>query len=285
MDWSETIVGWLSGQTSWAYHGDAPLASEPAALAALALVAHGRDPHAALDWLVGRQGADGSVGITLEQTVPGWPTAQAVLAWALADRHASSDAARYTTAIARGTDWLLTSQGVPLERNETLGHDSTLVGWPWVEGTHSWIEPTAWAVLALKAVGLAQHARTARSGSLARRSLASRRGLQFRQHVCAGPAAFAPSAIERHLPVGAWPAKKSTTRASAAPAIISSSNSLARPRRRRSAIAYSGWPLTTGDRPTPARCWPRRPSECWSAIAALKNWPCWHWLPKPPIIR
>ena len=49
---------------------------------------------------------------------------------------------------------------MPLERNEQLGHDSTLIGWPWVEGTHSWIEPTAWAVLALKAVGLAQHPRT-----------------------------------------------------------------------------------------------------------------------------
>ncbi len=47
-----------------------------------------------------------------------------------------------------------------LERIEELGHDSTLIGWPWVEGTHSWIEPTAWAVLALKSVGLAQHART-----------------------------------------------------------------------------------------------------------------------------
>jgi len=160
MDWSETIIGWLVGQTRWAYHGDAPLASEPAALTAMALVAHGERPNSALDWLAERQGADGSVGVTLEQTTPGWTTAQAVLAWALADRYATTESLRYMGPVGRGTDWLLASRGMPLERNEQLGHDSTLIGWPWVEGTHSWIEPTAWAVLALKAIGMSRHART-----------------------------------------------------------------------------------------------------------------------------
>jgi hypothetical protein len=162
MDWSETIVGWLEGQTTWAYHGIAPQATEPAALAALALLAHGRDAQVALDYLAGSQTADGSVGVELAQNNPGWPTAQAVLAWTVADRQASPAAQRYQTSIARATDWLLETQGLPLEREkaEELGHDSTLVGWSWVEGTHSWIEPTAWAVLALKSVGLSEHPRT-----------------------------------------------------------------------------------------------------------------------------
>jgi hypothetical protein len=38
-------------------------------------------------------------------------------------------------------------------------HDTGLVGWPWVEGTHSWLEPTAMAVLALSLDGLSGHAR------------------------------------------------------------------------------------------------------------------------------
>jgi hypothetical protein len=160
MDWRETIVGWLAGQTSWAYHGDAPLASEPAALTAMALLAHRQNANAALDWLIERQGTDGSVGVTLEQRTPCWTTAQAVLAWALAERHIPNGGLRYTAAITRGIDWLLGSRGIALERTEQLGHDSTLIGWPWVEGTHSWIEPTAWAVLALKAVGLSNHLRT-----------------------------------------------------------------------------------------------------------------------------
>ena len=35
-----------------------------------------------------------------------------------------------------------------------------LVGWAWAEGTHSWLEPTAFAVLALQAAGQSNHART-----------------------------------------------------------------------------------------------------------------------------
>ncbi len=39
------------------------------------------------------------------------------------------------------------------------GHDTSIVAWPWVAETHSWIEPTAFSVLALKAVGLSDHRR------------------------------------------------------------------------------------------------------------------------------
>ena len=42
-----------------------------------------------------------------------------------------------------------------------IGHDSTLVGWPWVDGTHSWLEPTALAILALCREGLGDHPRVA----------------------------------------------------------------------------------------------------------------------------
>lgn len=34
-----------------------------------------------------------------------------------------------------------------------------LVGWPWVESTHSWLEPTAFCFLALKAAGMRAHPR------------------------------------------------------------------------------------------------------------------------------
>ena len=47
-----------------------------------------------------------------------------------------------------------------MHANRIMGHDSTLVGWPWVLGTHSWVEPTALAVLALKAAGEGDHPRT-----------------------------------------------------------------------------------------------------------------------------
>ena len=38
-------------------------------------------------------------------------------------------------------------------------HDTTLVGWPWAAGTYSWIEPTAYAIMALRATGNNGHPR------------------------------------------------------------------------------------------------------------------------------
>ena len=41
----------------------------------------------------------------------------------------------------------------------TVGHDTTLIGWPWVADTHSWLEPTAMTILALCRDGRADHPR------------------------------------------------------------------------------------------------------------------------------
>ena len=60
---------------------------------------------------------------------------------------------------ARAVRWLLSISGAASPRNVDLGHDTTLKGWPWVEGTHSWIEPTAFSLLALKATGQQAHPR------------------------------------------------------------------------------------------------------------------------------
>jgi uncharacterized protein (DUF362 family) len=46
--------------------------------------------------------------------------------------------------------------------------DGTLVGWPWAEGNFSWVEPTAWACLALKRVGQGGHARVREGVALLR---------------------------------------------------------------------------------------------------------------------
>jgi hypothetical protein len=44
-----------------------------------------------------------------------------------------------------------------------MGHNGMLVGWPWVSGTHSWVEPTSLALLAMGREGRAGHPR-AREG-------------------------------------------------------------------------------------------------------------------------
>ena len=109
-------------------------------------------------WLASLQTAQGSVGVFTDQPEPRWPTALAVMAWRQYDRLAKRP--HYGPPAARGLKALLSMEGHTVPKDANLGHDTSLVGWPWVAGTHSWVEPTAFAVLALKASGQQAHART-----------------------------------------------------------------------------------------------------------------------------
>jgi hypothetical protein len=159
-DWQHKLVNRLAGLVPAAYsHGGEP-ASEPTAWAGLALLAHGRRNAAikAARWLADQQADDGSIGVTSSRPAPSWPTSLAVLLWRAVD--IETDSPQFADRIARGLKWSLAQQGETLPRNSLFGHDSTLVGWSWAPRTHSWLEPTAMFVLALKAVGQSQHPRT-----------------------------------------------------------------------------------------------------------------------------
>jgi hypothetical protein len=45
---------------------------------------------------------------------------------------------------------LVLDKGVQLPQTTSYRQDNSLQGWSWLEATFSWVEPTAWAVLALK---------------------------------------------------------------------------------------------------------------------------------------
>lgn len=163
MNWVEDILNQLAGEPSWSYRAGGALAAEPLSLASLALSGYGRadDARRASLKLTQLQGADGSVGITLDEPTPGWPTSFAVLAWAAGlSRSKINERASFQQPIERGVRWLLSTAGDTSIRNPDIGHNAALCGWPWAEGTHSWIEPTATSVLALKATGYADHPRT-----------------------------------------------------------------------------------------------------------------------------
>jgi hypothetical protein len=133
------------------YMADGHAAAEPTALAALAFVAHARPDAArqAADALAATQQTSGEVAVRAGEQSPGWTTSLAVLAWSATDRTALAD------HIHRAIEWLLNNRGQAVPRSEMFGHNTELVGWAYAEQTHSWIQPTAFAVLALKAAGKA----------------------------------------------------------------------------------------------------------------------------------
>lgn len=145
VEWVRSLRYTLSKTIRWGM-------AEPSALSPLALLATD-EPHGASlptsrnasATLAGWQQPDGSIGISKDQPKPGWPTALAILLWRAAGQHESN--------AKRALSWLRQRQGQAVPRNKVFGHDTTIPGFPWVEGTHGWVEPTAWAVLALHAAG------------------------------------------------------------------------------------------------------------------------------------
>jgi len=99
------------------------------------------------------QRPDGRVCLSPRHEDVCWPTALAVLAW-----HGSS---RHEGHRSKAVRFLLDFQGRRIV-NHTVGvtaSDCTPGGWPWAVGTHSWVEPTAYALVALRLSGYGTHAR------------------------------------------------------------------------------------------------------------------------------
>jgi hypothetical protein len=189
---SKSIVStaWMDGALDllacapWGYHAGEPSSAEPTALAALALLGAGRtadaQPH--LQWLAAAQTSDGSIAPFSDLTQSAWPTPQAIFAAEVA----SSLNIDSTFNLRQATQWLLTAEGKTVENSPDFGHNGQLVGWPWVIGTHSWQEPTAWSVSALKALGKSQHPRTREGVRLLVDRLLSTGGCNFGNTVVLG---------------------------------------------------------------------------------------------------
>jgi len=122
----------------------------------LALAANG-DDNKSIDHsrqrLAKEQKEDGRVSITADYPEAFWPTALAVLAW-------QGDAA-FKEVQLKAVHFLINTAGLhwPRQENSPLGHDTSISGWPWVNATHSWVEPTALALLALSISDKADHLR------------------------------------------------------------------------------------------------------------------------------
>ncbi|WP_165220253.1 hypothetical protein [Aquisphaera insulae] len=161
-NWKAAARGMLEARRdrcgAWGYSPGLAPTAEATALAALGILAGGgeSDLPSAADWLRQRQRSDGAVGLSSELAGTGWATPHAILFW----NAAGLDLEPRRAAVR----WLLASRGArmdvpPAERLGVMGHDTSLVGWSWIDGTHSWLEPTAMAVLALCREGQGSHPR------------------------------------------------------------------------------------------------------------------------------
>jgi hypothetical protein len=106
-----------------------------------------------LQWLLTQQQADGSWPLMANLTESSWTSALAVFALAHFEDHRSQ--------ALRGAEWLLQQKGRTLGLLESLKYrlapsfmatelNPDLQAWPWAANSFSWVEPTAYALLALK---------------------------------------------------------------------------------------------------------------------------------------
>jgi hypothetical protein len=96
---------------------------------------------------------DGRVCVSPDHPEAVWPTSLAVFAWHQSPEHRENQ--------TRAADFLITSSGThfPRAANSATAHDTNIKGWPWIADTHSWAEPTALALMALKIAGYGDHQR------------------------------------------------------------------------------------------------------------------------------
>jgi len=125
---------------------DAAPRPDATAWAAAALFAAGKAPAtaaAARTALAAEQFPDGRVPILPQRPEAAWPTIVSLLAW-------SPDPA-FAGPAAKAAAWLTGHPGAAWARqdNAVVGHDTSLRGWAWIDGTHSWVEPTSLVMLAL----------------------------------------------------------------------------------------------------------------------------------------
>lgn len=148
----------------WPYAPGEPAHLEPTCLALLALAdapAHDARRQAALAWLETCAVGDGTYRLERGRREAAWPTALVLFT-----RSALGDDDAKLAPLA-GALLALKGRTVDLKSdNDVSDIDGELIGWPWAEGNFSWVEPTSWAMLALRRLGQGRHERVAQGRQL-----------------------------------------------------------------------------------------------------------------------
>ncbi len=160
MDWRRRLFEELLSRKDkragvWGAYAGSRLRVEPTTLAALACLAH--DPAVKSiagevgGWVTRQQRPTGALPLSEGLDASSWSTACAILYWSGTESEPKS--------MERACDWLLGHDRSRGARYVGEAIDPPPGGWPWVEGTFTWVEPTALAILALSRCGEREHPR------------------------------------------------------------------------------------------------------------------------------
>jgi hypothetical protein len=144
-DLTNVLIVGRNPDGAWGYYRQKRSRLEPTCWALLALASTG-DSGAAGDALRQWPARD---GLLLERA-EGEPN-YAFHALALLTLHATGvEHKNGNRALLEG---LQRAKGLAIEQSDINRQDNSIQGWSWVEDTFSWVEPTAWSLLALKTCG------------------------------------------------------------------------------------------------------------------------------------
>ena len=154
----ETFAKAMHPGGGWGYAPGLLPQLEPSCLGLLALSLEPDRFSAAIaktrEYIETNANADGSYRPAHGREEAIWPTSLVLFVKAVCTADSKPQAAT--------VDYLLGTRGIVPnhpEAGELHDIDINLIGWPWAEKNFSWVEPTSWACLALKAVGQGNHPR------------------------------------------------------------------------------------------------------------------------------
>jgi uncharacterized protein (DUF362 family) len=157
-DVRERLAALAAPGGGWGYQPGRPAHPEPTCLAALALTGtrHESVVTAGLAAIEGGRLPDGSYRLARGRPEAAWPTALVLFT-----RHALGQTGDDLAATAGRLLALKSRSAEPDDEaaDMAVDIDLTIRGWGWAENNFAWVEPTAWACLALRRAGFGDHPR------------------------------------------------------------------------------------------------------------------------------
>jgi len=130
-----------------------PSFSEPTLLMILAFIAANlkQEAQPLVQWILNNRNPNGSIGLSRTFANEGlWLTPLLAITMHHLGLKPEGDAA---------IEFILNFRSLRVDASPDNDVDTSLVGWPWVSQTFGWVEPTAWALLALEQAGKGDHPR------------------------------------------------------------------------------------------------------------------------------